>query len=148
MAAKVHHLRDLREAATAVALPVAVFRKELERSHPFLESVQRYSQGLMALMMQSAACLALHSVEARSCRWLSMAHDRAGRNEFHLSQEFLAMMLSSSRQAVNAVAGELQREGVISYRYGRVKVLDRRRLEHRACECYQTVRDMFVQLDL
>src|SRR5688500_4931966 len=58
--------------ATAVALPVAVFRCEVERVGPFRERVQRYSQGLMGLMMQSAACLALHTVEARCCRWLLM----------------------------------------------------------------------------
>ncbi len=134
--------------ATAVALPVAVFRSEVEQAGPFRERVQRYSQGLMGLMMQSAACLALHSVEARCCRWLLMAHDRAGRKAFQLSQEFLAMMLGSSRQTVNVVASGLQKEGIISYAYGRVNVLDRVRLEHGACECYRTVEDLFAQLEL
>ena len=134
--------------ATAVALPVAVFRSEVEQTGPFRELVQRYSQGLMGLMMQSAACLALHSVDARCCRWLLMAHDRAGRKAFQLSQEFLAMMLGSSRQTVNAVASGLQKEGIISYAYGRVNVLDRARLEQGACECYRTVEDLFAQLEL
>ena len=134
--------------ATAVALPVAVFRSELERAGPFRERVQRYSQGLMGLMMQSAACLALHSVEARCCRWLLMAHDRAGRKAFQLSQEFLAMMLGSSRQTVSVVASALQKEGIISYTYGRVNVLDRVRLEQGACECYRTVEDLFARLEL
>src|SRR4029453_5028956 len=114
----------------------------------FRERVQRYSQGLMGLMMQSAACLALHSVDARCCRWLLMAHDRAGRKAFQLSQEFLAMMLGSSRQTVNVVASGLQKEGIISYAYGRVNVLDRARLEQGACECYRTVEDLFAQLEL
>jgi len=134
--------------ATAVALPVAVFRNEVDRVGPFRERVQRYSQGLMSLMMQSAACLALHSVEARCCRWLLMAHDRAGRKAFQLSQEFLAMMLGSSRQTVSVVAGALQKEGIISYAYGRVNVLDRVRLEQGACECYRTVENLFAQLEL
>jgi CRP-like cAMP-binding protein len=134
--------------ATAVALPVALFRSEVERVGPFRERVQRYSQGLMGLMMQSAACLALHSVEARCCRWLSMAHDRAGRKAFQLSQEFLAMMLGSSRQTVSVVATTLQKEGIISYAYGRVNILDRLRLEQSACECYRTVEELFAQLEL
>jgi CRP-like cAMP-binding protein len=133
--------------ATAVALPVAVFRSEVEQAGPFRERVQRYSQGLMGLMMQSAACLALHSVEARCCRWLLMAHDRAGRKAFQLSQEFLAMMLGSARQTVS-VASALQKDGIISYTYGRVNVLDRVRLERGACECYRTVEDLFAQLEL
>ena len=120
----------------------------MEQAGPFRERVQRYSQGLMGLMMQSAACLALHSVETRCCRWLLMAHDRAGRKAFQLSQEFLAMMLGSSRQTVNVVASGLQKEGIISYAYGRVNVLDRVRLEHGACECYRTVEDLFAQLEL
>jgi CRP-like cAMP-binding protein len=134
--------------ATAVALPVAVFRSEVEQPGPFRERVQRYSQGLMGLMMQSAGCLALHPVEGRCCRWLLMAHDRAGRNTFQLSQEFLAMMLGSSRQTVSMVASALQKERIISHTYGRVNVLDRVRLEQGACECYRTVEDLFAQLDL
>ena len=134
--------------ATAVALPVAVFRSEVEHPGPFRERVQRYSQGLMGLMMQSAGCLALHPVEGRCCRWLLMAHDRAGRNAFQLSQEFLAMMLGSSRQTVSMVASALQKERIISHAYGRVNVLDRVRLEQGACECYRTVEDLFAQLDL
>jgi CRP-like cAMP-binding protein len=134
--------------ATAVALPVDVFRSEVERAGPFRERVQRYSQGLMGLMMQSAACLALHPVEARCCRWLLLAHDRAGRRAFQLSQEFLAMMLGSSRQTVNVIASALQKDGIISYAYGRVNVVDRQRLEQCACECYRTVEDLFARLEL
>src|SRR4030095_10798057 len=134
--------------ATAVALPVGVFRSEAEQAGPFRECLQRYSQGLMGLMMQSAACLALHRVEARCCRWLLMAHDRVGCKAFQLSQEFLAMMLGSSRQTVNVVASALQKEGIISYAYGRVNVLDRGRLEQGACECYRTVEDLFARLEL
>jgi CRP-like cAMP-binding protein len=77
-----------------------------------------------------------------------MAHDRAGRKAFQLSQEFLAMMLVSSRQTVSVVASGLQNEGIISYTYGRGNVLDRVRLEHGACECYRTVEDLFAQLEL
>lgn len=134
--------------ATAVALPVDVFRREVEQAGPLRELVQRYSQGLMGLMMQSAGCLALHSVEARCCRWLLMAHDRVGRNAFQLSQEFLAMMLGSTRQTVNVVASALQKENIIHYAYGRVDVRDRERLEQGACECYGTVEALFKRLEL
>ena len=134
--------------ATAVALPVAVFRSEVERIGALRERVQRYSQGLMGLMMQSAGCLALHPVEARCSRWLLMAHDRSGRDAFQLSQEFLAIMLGSSRQTVSVVASSLQKDGIISYAYGRVNVLDRERLEQSACECYRTVERLFAELEL
>jgi CRP-like cAMP-binding protein len=134
--------------ATATALPVVVFQREAERTGPFRDHVQRYGQGLMGLMMQSAACLALHSVQSRCCRWLLMAHDRVGRDQFHLSQEFLATMLGSTRPTVSVVASTLQKEGVISYSYGRVTILDRARLESGACECYRTVQELFARLRL
>ena len=55
------------------------------------------------------------------------------------------MMLGSPRQTVNVVASALQKDDIISDAYGRVNVLDRTRLEQRACECYRTVEDVFAQ---
>ena len=66
----------------------------------------------MTLMMQSTACMALHPVQQRCCRWLLMTHDRVGRDDFHLSHEFLAMMLGSTRPTVTEVAGSLQKAGL------------------------------------
>jgi CRP-like cAMP-binding protein len=134
--------------ATATVLPAPVFRQEIERPGPFRDGVQRYSQGLLGLMIQSAGCLALHAVQQRCCRWLLMAHDRVGRDEFHLSQEFLAAMLGSTRPTVNVVASALQRSGAIRYVHGRMSILDRRELERGSCECYGTVRDLFTRLGL
>ena len=102
----------------------------------------------MGLMMQSAACLALHSVPQRCSRWLLMAHDRVGRDEFQLSQEFLAAMVASTRPTVNVVASALQKSGVINYVHGRITVVDRQGLERASCECYRAVRDLFVRLRL
>ena len=52
-------------------------------------------QGFVTLMMHSTACMALHDVQERCCRWLLMTNDRVGRDDFVLSQEFLAVMLGS-----------------------------------------------------
>jgi len=132
--------------ATATAIPVGVFQQEFDRAGALRDHVQRYGQGVIGLMMQSAACLALHALQPRCCRWLLMAHDRVGADQFQLSQEFLATMLGSTRPTVNAVAGALQKKGIIKYSYGRVTILDRPRLEAGACECYQAVRDLFARL--
>ena len=133
---------------SAAVLSVDAFRRELQRGGVFREHVQRYAQGQMSLVMQSAACLALHSVNQRCCRWLLMAHDRVDKDEFQLSQEFLAAMLGSTRTTVNAVATALQRSGVIRYVHGRMTILDRSGLERCSCECYATVRDYFDALHL
>jgi hypothetical protein len=132
----------------AEVMSVADFKRELARDGPFHESVHRYSQGLLMLIMQSTGCMALHPVHERCCRWLLMTHDRIRQDEFHLSHEFLAMMLGSTRPTVTIVAGTLQKAGLIKYTRGRITVLDRKGLEAASCECYSTVRGHFDRLGL
>jgi CRP-like cAMP-binding protein len=132
----------------AEVMSVAAFRRELERHGPFHECVQRYSQGLLMLMMQSTGCMALHPVQERCCRWLLMTHDRVRQDQFHLSHEFLAMMLGSTRPTVTLVAGTLQKAGLIRYTHGRITILDRQNLEAASCECYGTVKEHFDRLGL
>jgi CRP-like cAMP-binding protein len=132
----------------AEVISIGAFRDELDRRGPFYEAIQRYSQGLILLMMQSTACMALHPVQERCCRWLLMTHDRVRRDDFQLSQEFLAMMLGATRQTVSVVAGTLQKAGLIKYTHGRMTILDRKNLEAASCECYATVRDHFARLGL
>jgi hypothetical protein len=129
-------------------LEVPVFRAELALRGALYECVQRYSQGLIALMMHSTACMALHAVQERCCRWLLMTHDRIRRDDFHLSQEFLAIMLGSTRPTVSVVAGTLQKAGLITYTHGHITILDRQGLEAASCECYGTVRAHFDRLGL
>ena len=62
--------------ASAEVMSAETFKRELGRAGPFQECVQRYSQGLLMLMMQSTGCMALHPVQERCCRWLLMTHDR------------------------------------------------------------------------
>jgi CRP-like cAMP-binding protein len=133
---------------SAEIMSVADFRTELDRHGAFHECIQRYSQGLFTLMMQSTACMALHEVQERCCRWLLMTHDRVGQDRFHLSHEFLAMMLGVTRPTVTVVAGTLQRAGLITYTHGRITIVDRPSLETASCECYATVRGHFDRLGL
>jgi CRP-like cAMP-binding protein len=132
----------------AEMMSIEAFRNELDRGGAFFECIQRYSQGLLVLMMQSTACLALHPVHQRCCRWLLMTHDRVRRPEFHLSHEFLAMMLGSTRPTVTAVAVSLQKAGLIKYIHGRITIVDRKGLERASCECYATVKAHFDRLGL
>ena len=132
----------------AEVMSVETFNRELARGGPFHDCVRRYSQGLLMLIMQSTGCMALHPVQERCCRWLLMTHDRIRSDEFHLSHEFLAMMLGSTRPTVTLVAGALQKAGLIRYTHGRIRILDRKSLEQTACECYGTVKAHFDRLGL
>ncbi len=92
------------------------------------------------------ACNALHSVEARFCRWLLTCHDRIDDDTVGLTQEFLADMLGVQRTTVTAVAGALQAKGLIRYRRGVVDILDRQGIEAMSCECYGAVRRLYERL--
>lgn len=119
-------------------MDACAFREEMERCGAFHVAITRYSQALMAFVMQSAACNAAHSIEQRFARWLLVARDRMDADEFLLTQEFIAMMLGASRSTVTTIAGELQNAGFITYRRGKITILDRAALEEASCECYKT----------
>jgi CRP-like cAMP-binding protein len=132
----------------AEVMTADAFRQEMNRQGPFQACVLRYWQGFQTLIMQSTACMALHPVQERCCRWLLMAHDRVRRDEFGLSHQFLAMMLGASRPTVTIVAGTLQKAGLIHYRHGHMTILDRKSLQSASCECYATVKAQFDRLGL
>jgi CRP-like cAMP-binding protein len=98
--------------------------------------------------MQCTACNALHDVRQRCCRWLLQTHDRVDADDFLLKQEFLAVMLGVRRPTVTVVLRALQEAGLISSRYGHMRVLRRKRLEAASCECYGAIRDQFARLGL
>jgi CRP-like cAMP-binding protein len=130
------------ETDTCYRMSAEVFRKEIDRRDAFHDLMARYAQALGGCIMQSTACNAVHSVEQRLARWLLLAHDRIGKNEFALTQEFVAMMLGVSRPAVTIVAGTLQKAGLITYHRGHLAILDRERLESASCECYRTATEL------
>ena len=106
----------------------------------------RYTQALITQMGQTAVCNRHHTVEQQLCRWILMSLDRLASNELTMTQELIANMLGVRREGVTEAAGKLQREGIIEYSRGRIRVLDRKRLETTTCECYAVVRKEFARL--
>jgi CRP-like cAMP-binding protein len=117
-----------------------------EKSPRIRELVDRHGEALFGHAIQSVACNALHSVEARFCRWLLTCHDRISTDTIALTQEFLADMLGVQRTTVTAVARALQEKGAIRYRRGVVDIIDRAVLEQLACECYGVIRRTYERL--
>jgi CRP-like cAMP-binding protein len=130
------------------ALAVGRFERETARPGPFRDVVGLYAQANLLQVMQCTACNALHDVRQRCCRWLLQTHDRVEADDFALKQEFLAVMLGVHRPTVTVVLRTLQDAGLISSRYGRIRILKRKRLEAVSCECYAVIRDHFVRLGL
>jgi CRP-like cAMP-binding protein len=108
-------------------------------SPSMMESILRHGQATIVQSAQAVACNALHDVKQRLSRWLLMTHDRVSDDELPLTQQHLAVMLAVQRTTVTAAASDLQREGAIAYRRGRITVLDRDLLQRRSCECYETI---------
>ena len=130
------------------SMTVTRFVREGVRPGPFRDVLALYAQFTLLQIMQATACNALHAVKQRCCRWLLQTQDRVGAKEFVLKQEFLAMMLGVQRPTVTLVMGALQDDGLISTRYGRIRVLKRRKLEQSACECYEVIRAHSERLGL
>ncbi len=120
--------------------------EEFNRAGPMMRLMLRYTQALMTQMSQTAVCNRHHSVEQQLCRWLLLTVDRLPTNELTITQELIASMLGVRREGITEAAGNLQREGLISYRRGHITVLDRTGLGSHACECYGVVKKEFHRL--
>lgn len=127
-------------------MPTPIFGEQLNLSTSLRTAFLHYAAAFFNQVAQSVACIAFHPIETRCCRWLMMTRDRMPSDEFMLTQEFLAMMLGVRRTSVNAAMRSLQRKGFIRYSRGRVTILDRKRLQAAACECYQVTKGEFDRL--
>jgi len=117
-------------------VPMKHFRECFEDNPELRRRVLEFAQHQLNLGFQVIACQRFHSARERFARWLLMVLDRTGRYDLRMTQEFFAAMLGAQRTTVNETAGRLQREGAIEYKRGRVKIVDRKKLEAAACACY------------
>jgi len=136
----------VQSAGRAFRLAARHLRAEFGRAGSMQQQLLRYTQSLITQMAQTAVCNRHHSVDQQLCRWLLLSLDRLASDELVMTQELIANMLGVRREGVTAAAGKLQDAGVIKYRRGRIKVLDRPRLEAMSCECYDVVRKECARL--
>ena len=130
----------------ALCIPTSHLEAAKMGSTRFADLFARYSDALLAQMMQGVACNALHRADERCARWLLASHDRAGDAIIHLTQESLAEMLGVQRTTVTGVTSDLAARGLIRTHRGRVEIVDRPGLERAACECYAAVEGHFARL--
>jgi CRP-like cAMP-binding protein len=116
-------------------------RKAIAASKPIADLCLIYNEVLLTQARVTAACNALHLVEARFCRWLLQTRDRAESDSILLTQQFLAEMLGVRRTSVTEVAGRIQAAGAISYARGVIKIVDLDAVKAMSCECYQMLRE-------
>jgi CRP-like cAMP-binding protein len=121
-------------------LKANLMMEEFNRAGPMMRLMLRYTQALITQMSQTAVCNRHHTVEQQLCRWLLLTLDRLPTSELTMTQELIASMLGVRREGITEAAGNLQREGLISYRRGHITVLDRVGLQRHSCECYEVVK--------
>ena len=129
----------------ALKVPMTVLEDAKHRSAFIANIFCRFSDYLLAQVMQSVACNSYHSITQRAARWLLVAQDRAG-ERIELTQEAMAVLLGAQRTTINAVVRAFQDEGVIASGRGVVRVLDRAGLKRRSCECYDATERHFAKV--
>ena len=122
-------------------MPAAEFAAEVNRGGAVRDVIYGYLRGVLTVSARQTACNCLHPNDERLAMWLLRCRDVVGADEFGLTHEFMATMLGVRRATVTVSASTLQSAGLISYRSGRVKVIDAAGLEEAACECYPVIRD-------
>ncbi len=136
----------VQSAGWAFRLKAPLMKSEFDRAGILMHLLLRYTQALITQMSQTAVCNRHHSLDQQLCRWLLLSLDRLTGNELVMTQELIANMLGVRREGVTQAALSLQKAGLISYARGRIKVLDRKGLEERTCECYAVVKDEYDRL--
>jgi CRP-like cAMP-binding protein len=117
-----------------------------QRSSVFRDKILSLLHAQFVQTAQTAACNRRHEVAERLARWLLSCRDRGDSDDVNLTQEFLGQMLGAPRTTVTLAATALQDAELIHYSRGHVKILNHKRLEKAACECYCLVRDEFKRL--
>jgi CRP-like cAMP-binding protein len=119
------------------------------RSAPQLQVILNRHSGLQGMQVaQTAACNRLHDIQQRLARWLLMTQDRVNLGVLPITHDFIATMMGTDRSTVSLAASVLQKKRIIEYVRGAVKIVNRRKLEKSACECYGVIQQFEDDLGL
>jgi len=121
-------------------------RAEIASSLPLQEVMQSSLMVRLHQQTLASACERFHEIGPRLARWLLMSQDRALSDSFHVTQEFMALMLGVRRVGVTEAAGSFQQSGFIAYHRGELQVLNRAGLEAEACSCYAADKQFHKEL--
>lgn len=134
--------------ADGFRIRAASLQEALPRTPQFQMTLSRYAviQGMQ--VAQTAACNRLHDVGQRLARWLLMALDRVVTGSLPITHDFLATILGTDRPSVTLAAGTLQKRKTIEYAGRTVKILNRKKLEEAACECYRVIQQLNREIGL
>jgi CRP-like cAMP-binding protein len=133
-------------AGPALTIDIELLRQLARQSDGVHALLSAHEEVILAQSQQNAACNGAHEVHERFARWLLLARDRIGQDDFFLTQEFVAEMLGVQRTSVTRVAQSLQDAGIIRYHRGRIHIVKPVQLKEASCECYGAILERFARL--
>lgn len=128
----------------AYKVPTSVIEHEIRENGRFHDVLSHYSHTLLIQSLRSTACNGLHSLQQRCARWLLTALDRTDIDHFAITHDFLASLLGVRRSGVSELVERLASRGIVEISRGRIRVLDRAKLERLSCECYDIMKKQFA----
>jgi CRP-like cAMP-binding protein len=129
-------------AGDAFAIEIPALQSSLRSAPELRTMLNRYTVVQCLKVAQTAACSRLHNVEQRFARWLLTLQARSDSDYLAITHDFLAAVLGTDRSSISLAAGDLQRRRIIEYNRGTLKILNRKKLEKFACECYAVIRQL------
>ena len=136
----------VQNAGECYRIKAKLLKQEFDLGGSLQHLALRFTQTLIAQMVQTGACNRHHTLEQQLCRWLLLSLDRLRGNELVMTQKLISNMLGVHRAGVMEATAKLQQDGLIHYASGRVTVLNRPQLENRVCECYGVVKNEIKRL--
>jgi len=143
---QMQHSVQIQGAGRGLRIRMPILREEFLKGGILAELVHDFLYLQMVQMSQSVLCNRLHAVDTRLARWLLTSADRSESEQLMLTQEFLAQMLGARRSTVTVAAGILQRKGMIDYKRGKIRIMNRPALQNVACECYHIVQAAYERV--
>lgn len=137
---------EVQSVGTAYRISRKFMKQEFAHGGQLQHLALLYTQTLINQTAQTAVCNQHHSLDQQLCRWLLMTLDRLHESEVVITHELLGNLLGVRRESITVAAGNLQKDAIITYSRGLIKVLDRPKLELRVCECYKVVKNEFKRL--
>lgn len=142
------HQAIMQVGGDGFKLSVSDLEKAMQLNPRLQAALHRYAAVHGLQVAQTAGCNRLHDLEQRLSRWLLLTQDRVGSGLLRITHEFLATMLGTDRPSVSLAAAALQKKRIIEYTHGSVKVLNRKKLEGSACECYGVIHNFDAEMVL
>lgn len=140
------HQAIMQVSGEGFKMSVEALENALKSSPQLYTLLNRYAAMHGLQVAQTAGCNRLHDLEQRLSRWLLLTQDRVGSGLLRITHDFLATMLGTDRPSVSLAAGALQKKRIIEYSHGSVKVLNRKKLESSACECYSVIQNFSAEM--